>query len=112
MSEKKTYRLYAMLITPEAIELAGKERFSRVTANYALVYTDKVIENKGVREITQEESYRLSNDEQAWLLACNMVVITENTAENEAEFIKDISAKLEQVEEALKEERRKVSTEV
>lgn len=103
MSEKITYRLYAMFIMHETLDIASKERFCRITPNYALVYTDKELEGKGIREITDKEMYRLSEVENQWLLDCNVILITENTMDNEAEFIKQMSARLEAVEKVLAE---------
>lgn len=108
MSEKKQYRLYAMFISHDALVFASKERFCRVTASYALVYTDKVVEGKGIREITDADAYRLSEVEREWLSDCNKILITESTIENEAEFIKEVSERLDKVEAALKEEQRKI----
>ena len=38
-NQEKIYRLYALTITQESVEIAMMERFSRIAPGYILIYT-------------------------------------------------------------------------
>ena len=62
------YRLYALPTTPAALDGMGPQRFSRVTPEYSLVYTDKE-QPKGSVEMKEEDATRLSAADENWLLS-------------------------------------------
>lgn len=106
--EKVTYRLYALRVNSKSIEAAGGERFHRVTPDYVLIYTDKGQPENSV-EITKDEVGRLTDGDSEWLLGCNVVIINEETVNNIEDIKDSLSAKVEQLEEALAKEKAKLN---
>lgn len=96
------YKLYALESNGEGIEIASKERFSRITKFYILVYCKDGKPPKNGAEITQTETHRLSAADEQWLLDCNMAILAEEAKKNEAEITKKMSERLEEIEKLLK----------
>lgn len=106
MAKKKvTYRLFALPLSAETVALAQKERFSRVCAGYALIYTNGSI--KGATEIKEEQCGLLNKTESEWLFDCNMVIIAEEAKRNEKKILESLSHRVTALEAALAEEKRK-----
>ena len=99
MSEKNEvkYRLY--VLPPDKMDEAEKERFTRATGLYILVYTDKEMEYP---EITEEELWRLSENETTWLVQCNVKIMLDEAKKHEAEITASMNEKLDRLEKELK----------
>ena len=95
------YRLFALPPTNEGIEVAQKNRFSRVTKDYALVYSDEEV--KGGKEVTEENLYRLTKADSKWIQDCNYAIIFEETKRKEKEISANLSDTINRLEEVLKE---------
>lgn len=93
--EKKVYKLYAMRTTNEAMEalqkasgMGNSPRFSRITANYMLIYTEdanimaKVFPFIKYTIIGDKEVSRLSSEDRDWLTNCNFSIIAEEVEKN------------------------------
>lgn len=96
------YKLYILPIGKNGIETATKERFSRITARYALVYTDKEVQE--AVEVGEKEFGRLSDLEQSWIEECNVALIAEETEKKMPEIVAGVSEKLDAIERELKKE--------
>ena len=87
-NEKIVYKLYAARTSNEIIRRAEVERFTRVTADYTLIYSDndKIMENtlRGIEYtiIEGEDAKRLSTADKDWLMNCNFAIIAEEAIKN------------------------------
>lgn len=107
MSEKIKYNLFAMKTDFGNIEKASKYRFSRITESYILIYsTDSKIEDSLLIEDKNIEE--LTGDDSRWLFDCNMIIIAEETKKHKNELLEDLSKKVNELEELLEQERKKV----
>lgn len=104
---KIVYKLYALEMKRETIELAGTERFSRVTPFYVLIYTAGDAPKDSI-ELSGSETKRLSDEDERWLLDCNIVILREETEKREPEIIKDLSDRVERLEAALAAKRKEL----
>ena len=95
------YALYAVPPTKEGLEIAQKSRFSRVTKDYALIYSDSKVD--GGKEITDKDLYRLTKADSKWLQDCNYAIIFEETKKKEKEISESLSDTINRLEESLKE---------
>lgn len=105
--EKKKYQLYAMTLSEETVRIAEKSRFNRVTAKYVLVYSDSLCcdaENSRYHIIDQNEIAYLNEEEQRWLLECNLIIIAEESKKNAGDVLKLFETKLKRLEEELEKE--------
>ena len=104
MSDKtKKYRLYALPMNEESVRKAERERFSRITGDYVLIYRTGRM-SKAV-EVTESETHRLTEAERRWLYDCNMALIAEATHENMGGVLQSLSAKVDALEKALAEQK-------
>lgn len=108
IAEKNTYRLFASFLTDEVISIVAKQRFGRITPEYALVYTNGR-KPKGFIEIKDAECGRLTEDDKSWLFDCNVVIYSEYHEETADGFfgsmtqiVSDLEASLETEAETLK----------
>ena len=99
----RKYRLYALPYTSETVRTAERERFSRIAADYILIYTPKR-RIDGV-EITKAEAHRLSAPERRWIYDCNTALIAEQTRRHETEILQDLSDKIDKLEISLRKQR-------
>ena len=97
-----TYRLYAMPTTPSTIDGMGHQRFSRITPEYSLVYTDKD-QPRGSVEMKEEDATRLTAADENWLLGCNLTLIKEEIERKKPELLMRLAEKLENMEALLEE---------
>ena len=98
-NQEKIYRLYALTITQESVEIAMMERFSRIAPGYILIYTaDK--QPKGSIEINGEDVKRLTKADSDWIMIC---AATLQSMENLSRMVDQLSA-------ALAAEREKIKT--
>ena len=111
-SAKRTYRLYAMPPTWEAIEIAMSEKYSRVTPTpspgYVLIYSDGDAP-KGAQEITAEESERLTSADVKWLVECGANILAEEAAKETPYAMESISERIEALEAELKRKKQELS---
>lgn len=96
------YRLFAMPTTPETIDGMGHQRFSRVTPEYSLVYTNGEAP-MGSLEMADEDAGRLSKADEHWLRSCNLVLIKEDLERQMPEMLKKFSEKLDELERVLEQ---------
>ena len=105
---KKNYRLYALPLTAENIELAARERFSRATPfpapGYVLVYTRSPLgtSREDAVEITKETLGRLTEQDNRWFYDCNAVILAEEMQKNQPELMKILSERVTALEEELR----------
>lgn len=99
-SRKITYRLFAMPMGKDSMDTAAKERFSRATASYILVYTDGDAPENSV-EISGENQKRLSEQDERWLLDCNLIILTELAKAHESEIAADMKNRMEKAKEII-----------
>lgn len=103
---KIVYKLYAMELNEDNMKTATKWRFSRGTIapfpGYILIYTDKEAPN-GAIEITEATANRLSEEDESWLLDCNMLILAEETEKRKPEILKELNERVEMLESVLKE---------
>ena len=95
------YKLYAMPTKPDIIDGMGHQRFSRITAEYTLVYTDGEAPKPSV-VLTDEDAGCLSEGDRNWLLACNTRLLVEDIERQKPEMLRRIGEKIEEFENILK----------
>lgn len=95
--EKSAVRLYAGPTTAEATALTEGYRFSRITAFYILIYTDKE-PPKSFLEITETEAQRLTQADRQWLNDCQKVLILEHVQKEKPQIISKLNQLLNIVE--------------
>lgn len=104
------YRLYAMPTKPETIDGMAGQRFSRITTDYSLVYTDGEAP-EGSAELTEEHANRLSRGDESWLLGCNIELIREEIERQKPEMLRKIGEQIDRLEEVIKEANRETGEE-
>lgn len=97
-----SYHLYAMPTKPETIDGMGAQRFSRVTPEYTLVYTDGEKPWQSV-ELSEQDAVRLTKSDESWVRNCNITLIKEELERQKPEMLRRISDTVEQLEAILKE---------
>lgn len=73
------------------------QRFSRITADYTLVYTDKKSPKGGVR-LTDADAHRLTAADRRWLDDCNAVLISEAIARDKPRILSRLNELLNDIE--------------
>ncbi len=96
------FRLYAMPTKPETIDGMGGQRFSRVTPEYSLVYTDGDAP-KGSVELSEDDAGRLSKGDEIWLRGCNTQLIAEEIERQRPEIFRRFSEHLDKLGDILRE---------
>lgn len=101
--KKAVFRLCAIPTTAEATAEIEGQRFSRITADYSLVYTadDPVPESWLI--LTEEDAGRLDSDDRRWLNDCNTCLIAEEIARQKPRIVRRLADLLEDIERNLKE---------
>jgi len=100
-----------MPYSPEAVEEAIKHRFNRINGRYVLIYelSDKLNTDKSLYHIINEdETGYLSNDEQVWILECNIQIITEESLKKQDDILASFSEKLDLLERELEKEAEEI----
>lgn len=95
--KKNEYRLYAAPTTAEATEETEKQRFSRTTADYTLVYTAQAMPD-GWLLLAEEDAGRLTPEDRRWLDDCNTALIAEDVARNKPRIVRKLADLLEAIE--------------
>jgi hypothetical protein len=107
--QEKIYRLYALTITHESVEIAMMERFSRIAPGYILIYTaDK--QPKGSIEINGEDVKRLTKADSDWIMICAATLLRERMEQNQTQSMENLSRMVDQLSAALAAEREKIKT--
>ncbi len=108
-NQEKIYRLYALTITQESVEIAMMERFSRIAPGYILIYTaDK--QPKGSIEINGEDVKRLTKADSDWIMICAATLLRERMEQNQMQSVENLSRMVDQLSAALAAEREKIKT--
>jgi cytidylate kinase len=108
-NQGKIYRLYALTITQESVEIAMMERFSRIAPGYILIYTaDK--QPKGSIEINGEDVKRLTKADSDWIMICAATLLRERMEQNQTQSMENLSRMVDQLSAALAAEREKIKT--
>lgn len=108
MSEEKVvYKLYVTRTNNEIIRRAESERFTRITAEYTLIYSnnEKIMGNTlhGIEYtiIEGEDAKRLSAADKDWLTNCNFAIIAEEAIKNKELIIQNMAEALTALEEEM-----------
>ena len=108
-NQEKIYRLYALTITQESVEIAMMERFSRIAPGYILIYTaDK--QPKGSIEINGDDVKRLTKADSDWIMICAATLLRERMEQNQTQSMENLSRMVDQLSAALAAEREKIKT--
>lgn len=108
-NQEKIYRLYALTITQESVEIAMMERFSRIAPGYILIYTaDK--QPKGSIEINGEDVKRLTKADSDWIMICAATLLRKRMEQNQTQSMENLSRMVDQLSAALAAEREKIKT--
>ena len=108
-NQEKIYRLYALTITQESVEIAMMERFSRIAPGYILIYTaDK--QPKGSIEINGEDVKRLTKADSDWIMICAATLLRERMEQNQTQSMENLSRMVDQLSAVLAAEREKIKT--
>lgn len=115
-SQKKVFKLIALRPDETSISIAMNVRFGRITPDYVLVYVEenKIIEWVGLQPyiiIGESEKERLSERDKEWLLGCNLSILAEESSKQNINVLNEVQKKLHELEEALEEEKKKLSDE-
>lgn len=106
---KVKYQLFAMLVNNASIAVCEKERFCRITPSYVLIYTKRKRVANAVK-ITESEIGRLTESDERWLWDCNSALLAEEVGRRTPEIIRDLSRKMERLEEELKAAKEREET--
>ena len=108
-NQEKIYRLYALTITQESVEIAMMERFSRIAPGYILIYTaDK--QPKGSIEINGEDVKRLTKADSDWIMICAATLLRERMEQNQTQSMENLSRMVDQLSAALAAARETIKT--
>lgn len=115
MSEEKTekivYKLYAVRTNDAVIDAVSGIRFTRITANYTLIYSDdaQIMGNTlpliKYTIIEGEEASRLSAADKDWLMNCNFTIIAEEAIKNKELVLQNMADALDVLAEELEKSR-------
>lgn len=95
--KKKTYKLCAMPTTVETTLAVERQRFSRITADYTLVYTAGKIPPGGLK-LTEADASRLTSADKRWLDDCNAVLISEAISKDSPRILSKLNDLLNTIE--------------
>lgn len=102
--EKTTWRLYVIKLDKNGLKAAAEARFSRVSEKCVLIYSDKPMNEKEVRE---ENAWRFKPEEAEWLAGCNMQLLLEDAQRRQDEIRKTLAERIGVLEEELKKQLKK-----
>lgn len=107
----REYRLFAAPVNPETIRKAADERFSRMTADYILIYRTRKPRALPCVEVRGSDLNRLTERDRAWLKDSILVILTEAAARSRDETRERMNVLMDNLEEALREEQEKLGKE-
>ena len=101
--EKAVFRLCAMPTTAEGTAALEGQRFSRITADYTLIYTadEQVPEDWVV--LADDDAGRLTVEDRRWLNDCNAALIAEEAAKQKPRIIRCLADLLDEIERNMAE---------
>lgn len=106
-----TYKLYAAEVSRLNVEKAERERFSRVTANYMLLYRRTKPRHIPAVEVKGEDLRRLTESDRLWLADCIATLLgeaagrrQETAAQRVNEMLTAWEKELQRTREGMKEE--------
>ena len=101
--EKAVFRLCAIPTTAEETAEIEGQRFSRITADYTLIYTaDEPVPEDWVI-LTDEDAGRLTVEDRRWLNDCNAALIAEEAARQKPRIIRLLAELLDNIERNIAE---------
>ena len=104
---KITYKLYASRSTEALLNRLTDLRFTRITADYTLIYASnsKIMRNvfEGIQYtiIEDGETHRLSAADKEWLMNCNFTIIAEEAVRNKELVLQNMNDALQALETEL-----------
>ena len=110
-TEKIAYKLYAVRTNDAVIDAVSDIRFTRITANYTLIYADdeqimgKALPLIKYTIIEGEEASRLSAADKDWLMNCNFTIIAEEAIKNKELVLQNMADALDVLAEELEKSR-------
>nr|DAP18003.1 MAG TPA: hypothetical protein [Bacteriophage sp.] len=106
-----TYKLYAAEVSRLNVEKAERERFSRVTANYMLLYRRTKPRHIPTVEVKGDDLRRLTESDRLWLADCIATLLGEAagkrqdaTARRVSEMLTAWEKELQRTREGMKKE--------
>ena len=111
MSKKdQKYRLFAMNYALENVDFASSFRFSRVTPEYILIYTQRKRLNPPVGksiEVKEDDISLLTKLDEAWLFDCGISLFADIATRQRKEDVDRLADMVNRLEEELEVESRK-----
>lgn len=105
---KGMYRLWALSMSEQSmaksLAAAAEARFSRVNADYVLIYAQKK-PKLPCAEITEKDVRRLTKAEAQWLLDCGYTLFSEAEKKNGGNLAQSIGEKMDALEAALRRQK-------
>ena len=102
--KKPAVRLYAGPTTAEATAWTEGYRFSRITAAYTLIYTEKPAPN-GFIELDESEAHRITAADRQWLTDCQTALVVEHVQREKPKIVSRLNDLIE-LAEALERKKR------
>lgn len=97
-----TYKLYAAEVNRDTVEKAEKERFSRVTAGYMLLYRRTKPRDIPSIEVKGADLKRLTEGDRLWLADCIATLLGEAARERKQTTAQRVNELLDAWEEELR----------
>lgn len=97
-----TYKLYAAEVNRDTVEKAEKERFSRVTAAYMLLYRRTKPRDIPSIEVKGADLKRLTEGDRLWLADCIATLLGEAARERKQTTAQRVNELLDAWEEELR----------
>lgn len=101
--KKAVFRLCAIPTTAEGTAAIEGQRFSRITADYTLIYTDDEQIPEGWVILEAGDAGRLTAEDRRWLNDCNAALIAEEAARQRPRIIRKLADLLDDIERNLAE---------
>lgn len=105
------YKLYAARVSRETAEKLERERFYRMTAEYALLYRKATPRNISCVEVKGEDLRRLTEADRMWLADCIATVLAQAVAKKRSTSAQRVSQLLDLWEKELEKERAELNKE-
>lgn len=106
-----TYKLYAAAVSRETAEKLEKERFYRMTAEYALLYRRAKPRNLPCVEVKGADLRRLTEADRLWLADCIAAVLAQAAAKKSSTTAQRVNQLLDLWEQELEKERAELDKE-
>lgn len=96
--DSAVFRLCAIPTTAEATAEVEGQRFSRITADYTLIYTDDDPIPESWVILEDGDAGRLTAEDRRWLNDCNAALIAEEAARQKPRIIRRLADLLDDIE--------------